>query len=211
MFNFFKSAPTIDKLPKDRINSAYRSYRIRMFLMMFIGYAGYYIVRKDFAIASPFLIKNYNFTKTDIGLISTGLAVSYGLCIFVLSSLADKSNVKSFLSFGLLASSIITIFMGFTTGVWMFLILMIINGLFQSMGAPPCSIIIGKWFSQNERGLKMGIWNTSHNVGGGIISPLATLSLFIFGANNFKSIFFVPAILCIIISIFVFFIGADTP
>ena len=79
------------------------------------------------------------------------------------------------------------------------------------MGAPPCSIIIGKWFSQNERGLKMGIWNTSHNIGGGLIAPLATLALLIFGSNNFQSIFFVPAAVCILISIFVFFIGADTP
>ncbi len=211
MFNFFKPAPAIPRLPKERIPSAYKAYRIRMFLMMFIGYAGYYLVRKNFAIASPFLINNYDFSKTDIGLISTGLAVAYGLGKFVLGSLADRSNVKYFLGFGLLASSIVSIFMGFTSAVWLFLILMIINGLFQAMGAPPCSIIIGKWFSQNERGLKMGIWNTSHNVGGGLIAPLATLSLFIFGANNFKSIFFVPAAICIIIAIFVFFVGADTP
>lgn len=211
MFNFFKPAPAIPRLPKERIPSAYKAYRTRMFLMMFVGYAGYYLVRKNFAIASPFLINNYHFSKTDIGLISTGLAVAYGLGKFVLGSLADRSNVKYFLGFGLLASSIVSIFMGFASGVWAFLILMIINGLFQAMGAPPCSIIIGKWFSQNERGLKMGIWNTSHNVGGGLIAPLATLSLFIFGANNFKSIFFVPAAICIIIAIFVFFVGADTP
>lgn len=211
MFNFFKPAPAIERLPKDKIPSAYRAYRTRMFLMMFVGYAGYYLVRKNFAIASPFLINNYHFTKTDIGLISTGLAVAYGLGKFVLGSLADRSNVKYFLGFGLLASSIISIFMGFTTGVWLFLILMIINGLFQAMGAPPCSIIIGKWFSQNERGLKMGIWNTSHNVGGGLIAPIATLALIMFGANNFQSIFFLPAAICIVIAIFVFIIGADTP
>ncbi|MDQ0149407.1 MFS transporter [Eubacterium multiforme] len=211
MFNFFKPAPTIERLPKDKIPSAYRAYRTRMFLMMFVGYAGYYLVRKNFAIASPFLINNYHFTKTDIGLISTGLAVAYGLGKFVLGSLADRSNVKYFLGFGLLASSIVSIFMGFTTGVWAFLILMIINGLFQAMGAPPCSIIIGKWFSQNERGLKMGIWNTSHNVGGGLIAPIATLALIMFGANNFQSIFFLPAAICIVIAIFVFIIGADTP
>ncbi|MBP1890353.1 OPA family glycerol-3-phosphate transporter-like MFS transporter [Clostridium moniliforme] len=211
MFNFFKPAPAIERLPKDKIPSAYRAYRTRMFLMMFVGYAGYYLVRKNFAIASPFLINNYHFTKTDIGLISTGLAVAYGLGKFVLGSLADRSNVKYFLGFGLLASSIISIFMGFTTGVWLFLILMIINGLFQAMGAPPCSIIIGKWFSQNERGLKMGIWNTSHNVGGGLIAPIATLALIMFGSNNFQSIFFLPAAICIVIAIFVFIIGADTP
>lgn len=211
MVNFFKQAPAISRLPQERIPSAYRAYRIRMFLMMYIGYAGYYLVRKNFTLASPFLINNLGFSKTDIGLISAGLAIAYGLGKFVLGSLADKSNVKYFLGFGLLASSVISIFMGFTTTVWVFLILMIVNGLFQAMGAPPCSIIIGKWFSQNERGLKMGLWNTSHNIGGGLIAPLATLALLIFGANNFEGIFFLPAAICVVISIFVFLIGADTP
>ncbi len=211
MFNFFKPAPAMPRLAKDKIPSAYKMYRLRVFLMIFVGYAGYYLVRKNFAVASPFLISNYHFTKTDIGLISTGLAVAYGLGKFVLGSLADRSNVKYFLGFGLLASAVVSILMGFTSTVWIFLILMIINGLFQAMGAPPCSIVIGKWFSQNERGLKMGIWNTSHNIGGGLIAPLATLALVLFGASNFQSIFFLPAVICIVVAIFVFIVGADTP
>ena len=77
MFGFFSPAPAIPRLPKDKVSSAYKAYRIRMFLMIFIGYTGYYLVRKNFAVASPYLIDNYGFSKTQIGLISMGLAVSY--------------------------------------------------------------------------------------------------------------------------------------
>lgn len=211
MFNFLKSAPAKERLPENKIASTYKLYRIRMFLMIFIGYSGYYLVRKNFAVASPFLMTHFNFTKTQIGLISTGLAVAYGLSKFILGGLSDKSNVKYFIGIGLLASSVVSILMGFTSSVGLFLLLMIFNGFFQGMGAPPCSIVIGKWFSQRERGLKMGIWNTSHNIGGGLIAPIATLCLFIFGEKYFQSIFFIPAFICIAIAIFVFLIGADTP
>ena len=189
MFGFFSPAPAIPRLPKDKVSSAYKAYRIRMFLMIFIGYTGYYLVRKNFAVASPYLIDNYGFSKTQIGLISMGLAVSYGLSKFILGNLSDKSNVKKFICFGLIASSVLSVLMGFARTVPIFLILMVFNGFFQGMGAPPCSIVLGKWFSQKERGLKMGIWNTSHNIGGGLIAPIATLCLLVFGQNHFQSIF----------------------
>ncbi|HII4482561.1 MFS transporter [Clostridium perfringens] len=211
MFGFFSPAPAIPRLPKDKVSSAYKAYRIRMFLMIFIGYTGYYLVRKNFAVASPYLIDNYGFSKTQIGLISMGLAVSYGLSKFILGNLSDKSNVKKFICFGLIASSVLSILMGFARTVPIFLILMVFNGFFQGMGAPPCSIVLGKWFSQKERGLKMGIWNTSHNIGGGLIAPIATLCLLVFGQNHFQSIFFVPAIICTIVALFCYVIGADTP
>ena len=211
MFGFFSPAPAIPRLPKDKVSSAYKAYRIRMFLMIFIGYTGYYLVRKNFAVASPYLIDNYGFSKTQIGLISMGLAVSYGLSKFILGNLSDKSNVKKFICFGLIASSVLSVLMGFARTVPIFLILMVFNGFFQGMGAPPCSIVLGKWFSQKERGLKMGIWNTSHNIGGGLIAPIATLCLLIFGQNHFQSIFFVPAIICTIVALFCYVIGADTP
>lgn len=213
MIGAFKPAPAKEQVSDDRVRGLYRQYRIRMFLMIFIGYAGYYLVRKNFAVASSSLVTNYGFSNVDIGLISAGLGISYGLSKFILGSLADRSNVKYFIGTGLLISAIISIVMGFSKTVPVFLVLMIANGFFQAMGAPPCSIVIGKWFSQNERGLKMGIWNTSHNIGGGLIAPIGTLvaGIAILGQPSFKSTFFIPAIICIVIAIFVFIIGADTP
>ncbi|MPQ43067.1 MFS transporter [Clostridium tarantellae] len=211
MFGFLKQAPAIKKLPANQVSKAYKIYRLRMFLMIFVGYTGYYLVRKNFAVASPYLIQNFHFSKAEIGLISTGLAITYGLSKFVLGGLSDKSNVKYFIGIGLLGSAILSIFMGFSHSMVMFLILMICNGFFQGMGAPPCSIVIGKWFSQKERGLKMSLWNISHNIGGGLIAPIATLAILIWGESHFQSIFFLPSVICIALAIFVFLIGADTP
>ena len=45
---FFKPAPHAERLPADRVDSEYRKLRLQVFLGIFIGYAGYYFVRKTF-------------------------------------------------------------------------------------------------------------------------------------------------------------------
>lgn len=40
---------------KCKIDSTYKSLRWQVFVGIFIGYAGYYIVRKNFSMAMPFL------------------------------------------------------------------------------------------------------------------------------------------------------------
>ncbi|MGL5245690.1 MAG: MFS transporter, partial [Sarcina sp.] len=181
------------------------------FLMIMMGYMCFYLVRKNFSMSTPLLITNLHFSKAEIGLINSAFAISYGLSKFLLGTLADRSNVKNFLCFGLLASAAVNVGLGFSTSIWMFVVLMILNGVFQSMGAPACHIVIGKWFRKNERGLVMSTWNTSHNIGGGLVGPLSTMALFMFGANSYRSIFFLPAVIAVLIAIFIYLIGADTP
>ena len=78
MFGFFSPAPAIPRLPKDKVSSAYKAYRIRMFLMIFIGYTGYYLVRKNFAVASPYLIDKADFVAWIFK--NTNRTYKYGTC-----------------------------------------------------------------------------------------------------------------------------------
>lgn len=211
MINFLKPAKPIARLPEEKIKKTYTKYRIEMFVLIMVGYMLYYIVRKNFNVASPLLVEQLHFTKTEVGFISSSFAVSYGLSKFALGTLADRSNVKRFLCVGLIGSALVNFGLAFSKSIWLFALLMVLNGVFQAMGAPACHIVIGKWFYKKERGLKMSTWNTAHNLGGGLVGPLGTLSLFIFGANCYQSIFFFPAIIAIVIGIAMLFIGADTP
>lgn len=64
---FFKPAPHAERLPADRVDSEYRKLRLQVFLGIFIGYAGYYFVRKNFSLAMPYLIEQ-GFSKGNLGL-----------------------------------------------------------------------------------------------------------------------------------------------
>ena len=50
MLKLFRPAPVIDPLPKEKVDKEYKKLRWQVFLGIFIGYAGYYLVRKNFSI-----------------------------------------------------------------------------------------------------------------------------------------------------------------
>ena len=66
MFKLFQPSPHQALLPKDQIDKEYRSNRIKVFLGIFIGYAGYYLVRKNFSLAMPDLIAQ-GYSKAELG------------------------------------------------------------------------------------------------------------------------------------------------
>jgi len=44
----------------------------------------------------------------------------------------------------------------------------LVNGWFQSMGAPSCIVGLARWFNRQERGTYYGLWSASHNIGEGL-------------------------------------------
>jgi len=87
--------------------------------------------------------------------------------------------------------------------------LLILNGWFQGMGWPPCGRVMVHWFSIKERGTKMAIWNVAHNVGGGIIGPLAILGFAIFADWHAKLYF--PGFIALGVAVVTWFLIRDTP
>jgi OPA family glycerol-3-phosphate transporter-like MFS transporter len=165
-------------LPPEKVNSAYRRLRLQVFLGIFIGYAGYYLVRRNFTLAMPDLIE-LGYSKYDLGLALSGVSIAYGLSKFVMGSVSDRSNARVFMALGLACSAAVMIFMGTvpvaTSSVAIMFALLLLNGWFQGMGWPPSGRVMAHWFSPGERGTKMAIWNVAHNIGGGLVGPLAIL------------------------------------
>ena len=55
--------------------------------------------------------------------------------------------------------------------------------LVQGMGVGPSFITIANWFPRMQRGRTGAIWNISHNIGGGLVAPIATGAFAMFGAT----------------------------
>ena len=208
MLNFLKPAQPIPRLPKEKIDSTYKRYRIQVFISIYIGYLTYYFVRSNFSLAKAYLV-DQGFTKLQLGFVASALGIAYGISKFVMGNVSDRSNPRYFLAIGLIASGIVNIFFPLTSSITIMFILMLINGWFQGMGWPPCGRTITHWFSDRERGVKMSLWNTSHNVGGGLIATIAVLGVSIF--HGWKGIFYLPAIIAIVIGILYMIFAKDTP
>jgi len=212
MIGFLKPKSAKDQIDDRLVDSEYKKQRLRVFLGIFIGYAAYYLVRKNFSLIMPNLIEE-GYTKSQLGWVLSAISIAYGLSKFLMGSVSDRSNSKVFLSLGLVLSSLTMIFMGliplFTSSVVIMFVILFLNGWFQGMGWPACGRTMVHWFSTAERGTKMSVWNIAHNIGGGLIGPLAILGLALF--NDWHSALYFPAFIALAIAVLVYFFMQDTP
>ncbi len=212
MINFLKPAPHKEILPAEKIDKNYKRLRLQVFLGIFIGYAGYYLVRKNFSLAMPNLIEE-GFSKGELGIALSGVSIAYGLSKFLMGNLSDRSDARKFMSIGLLLSALTMISIGVfpfaTSSIMIMFALLLLNGWFQGMGWPPSGRVMVHWFSTTERGTKMSIWNVAHNIGGGLIGPLAILGVSIFG--DWHSKFYFPGIVAIFVALLAYLLVRDTP
>jgi len=213
MICIFKPAKHIDPVDDDEVDPNYKKLRLQVFLGIFIGYAGYYLVRKNFSLAIPSLVEE-GFSRTELGFALSGVAIAYGLSKFIMGSVSDRSNARVFMSFGLMASALCMIFMGTSaialSSVWIMFFILLVNGWFQGMGWPPSGRIMVHWFSQRERGRAVSFWNVAHNIGGGMVGILAVWGMMLFN-NDYKSVFYFHGLIAIAIAIFIWFTVRDTP
>ncbi len=154
-----------------------------MFLVSYIGYLTYYFGRNSFYVSRQYITE---LSAEELAFIGSGLGVAYGLSKFLMGNISDRSNAKVFLSIGLLITGIINLIMPsmLSLGVLVMFVIMFVNGWAQGMGWPAFARIMTHWFCANERGTKMGVWNTAHNVGAGFLAvAIVPISLYLFNSN----------------------------
>jgi MFS transporter, OPA family, glycerol-3-phosphate transporter len=214
MIGWLRPAPLAEPLPAGDVDPSYRSLRRRVFAGIFIGYAGYYLVRNNLALAIPDLLREHpEYTKAALGTALTGLSIAYGVSKFLMGSVSDRSNPKYFLPLGLLLSSAIMAAFGLFDAAHATLVTIIViqavNGWVQGMGWPPCGKTMVHWFSTKERGLTVSTWNVAHNVGGALVANLALVGVLLF--HDWGAKFYFNALIAALIAIVVWFLLEDTP
>lgn len=210
--DFLRPPPHINQLPADQIDSTYKRMRLQMMVGIFIGYAGYYLIRKNFSLAMPDLIA-LGYTKTELGFALSGVSLAYGLSKFLMGNVSDRSDARKFVVLGLSVSALITIFIGSvplaTASITNMFILLCLSGWFQGIGYPSCVRVMAHWFTIRERGVKMAIWNTAHNVGAGLVGPLAILAMFLF--SDWHSKIYLHGYFALLMAFVTWLLVRDTP
>lgn len=134
MLSIFKPASHTARLPAAEIDPTYRRLRWQIFLGIFFGYAAYYLVRKNFALAMPYLVEQ-GFSRGDLGFALSGISIAYGFSKFIMGSISDRSNPRVFLPAGLILAAAVMLFMGFvpwaTSSIAIMFVLLFLCGWFQ--------------------------------------------------------------------------------
>ncbi len=132
MLSIFKPAAHKARLPAAEIDPLYRRLRWQIFIGIFFGYAAYYLVRKNFALAMPYLIEQ-GFSRGDLGFALSGISIAYGFSKFIMGSVSDRSNPRIFLPAGLILAALVMLVMGFvpwaTSSIMIMFVLLLGDGL----------------------------------------------------------------------------------
>ena len=170
----------------------------KMFWMMWITYASFYLLRVNISIAMPSIMSEFGLTKTNMGVVLTSLFFAYAIGQFINGQLGDKINARRIITFGLISSAILNIIFGFAAGSLILMaVLWGLNGYVQSMGWGPTVKTKANWFPKKIRGKISGRLGTSYIIGGAFSWFLAgTIARYF----NWRFTFFIPAAICIIIA-----------
>lgn len=229
MTNFLSPPPFKPQMAANKVDKTYSLLRWQVFLGAFIGYAGFYIVRKNFSMAIP-MLEPFGFEKGELGIVLSMNAVAYGFSKFIMASISDRSNSRIFLPLGLVLAAVSMMFMivpvqylGAEHKEWAIFLMAALNflvGWFNGMGWPPCGRVMTHWFSQKERGTWMSVWNCAHNVGGALVGPMAVYGAMWFGSWFYGAdqqryflvgTYLFPACVAILIAIVAYCLIRDTP
>ncbi|MBI3119808.1 MAG: MFS transporter [Candidatus Hydrogenedentes bacterium] len=205
----FRPAPHRPRLPEEEVRQLYPWFRWRILESTFIGYATFYLVRNNLSVVSKDIEGALHYDHSMIGNVLAVTAISYGLGKFIMGAMSDRSDSRFFMASGLLLTALCNFAFGSASNYTTHMFLWAINGFFQGMGWPPCGRAMGHWFSERERGLTFSIWNTSHNVGGGIAGVIAAESAARLGGWEYA--FYVPGVLALVGAAYLLWRLRDTP
>lgn len=189
---------------------------LKAFFVLIAVYASMYLIRNNLKAGQPLLKQELGFTTSELGYIGFGFSITYAIGKTLLGYFIDGKNAKRIMSILLVMSATMVFVIGILllsgrkpTGA--ILILWGLSGFFQAPGGPSSYSTITRWTPSKKRGRYLGIWNMSHNIGGGLAGMLA-----LWGANTFfhgkvAGMFIVPAIVAAMVGIAVLFIGKDEP
>ena len=178
-FRFFATGVYLPVIEDEaEVDSQYKKYRRSVLLAATLGYGFAYPLRLAMSIVKKPLLDAGIFTASELGMIGAALFYVYAVAKLTNGFLADHANIKRFFAVGVLLSSIVNLFMGWSTVFWVWVLLWGLNGWFQGFGAPSGAVALSNWFSNRERGRFYGIWSTAHSVGEGltffVVAPLVS-------------------------------------
>ena len=199
----------MEKTLSTSVSELIGTWQKKMFWLMWITYASFYLLRVNISIAMPEIMQEFSLTKTNMGLVLSSLFLLYAVGQFINGQLGDKLNSRRIITVGLLSSAVLNIVFGFTGGILGLLIVIWgLNGYFQSMGWGPTVKAMANWFPVKVRGRISGRLGTSYIIGGAISWFLAGTIIRYF---NWRFTFFLPAIFCIFIAIHWFIRARNAP
>ncbi|CAG4948481.1 unnamed protein product [Parnassius apollo] len=179
--------------PRMQINRL-RWYQVTVLVLTYFTYMTYHLTRKPISVVKSVLHQNCSglqpppgvdpsndqwcnwapFDTSDantlLGALDSAFLFSYAGAMFVSGMVAERVDLRYFLSLGMLVSAIFCYLFGLgrTLGIHSISFYLLVQagaGIAQTTGWPGTVATVGKWFGNSKKGLIFGIWNSHTSLG----------------------------------------------
>lgn len=201
----------------------FRLRRAQNWLSIGFLYASFYMCRYNFRFAVPGMQEEFGFNVQDVSFIFATWSLAYGVGQLINGLFADVIGGRKSMLIGAVGTIIINCIFGFSSLVshfFSFALLALMNGYFQSFGAPGMIKINAAWFQRTERGGFAGIFGGMIQLGQVSISALAPAllnggliigSVVLANTGEWRSVFRFPPFFTMIAAISFFFLVKEAP
>ncbi|CAF1101653.1 unnamed protein product [Rotaria sordida] len=173
------------------------------FIVAWISYALTYFLRKPLGVMKTDLEHDLSLSKFQLGLFDTALLLPYALIQTFFGSLGDRYGARRTFGYGLIGSGMAMITFGWWNDYRLFLLLLFLNGAFQSLCWAAANKGLGAWVTDTQRNFIFGLFGTCPFAGGILGTALA---VYIQGKDGWRFVHFQPSIYCIIAGFSVLFL-----
>ncbi|MET3144092.1 UNVERIFIED_ORG: sugar phosphate permease [Arthrobacter sp. UYEF2] len=166
---------TIPSPPATRVSTKRKElfkWQMRIFALSWLAYAAFYFPRSAFSAAKVGILDEGFLSRQNLGLLDSAYLAAYAIGQFVWGAVAERYGTRVVVAGGMVMAGIAAVFMGIAPAVWMFLPLMVVQGLAQSTGWSALSKNIASFFTIPKRGRAMGFFSTSYAFGGLVAVPV---------------------------------------
>jgi MFS transporter, OPA family, glycerol-3-phosphate transporter len=184
-------------------------------------YSSYYMCRYNFRFATPGMVEEFHFNKLEVTSILSAWSVAYGFGQLLNGLLTDRIGGRAAMLIGAAGTIFINFIYGFASfaGTFStFALIWLVNGYFQSFGAPGMIKINAAWFNRTERGTFAGIFGFMIQSGQFAINNLAPYILagfavgtWMISPGDWRWLFRLPPLITAFMSVLVVLIPRETP
>jgi len=177
-YSYFRiSKPRVQKVPAEEVDATYKRLRTRTFWGVTLAYTLYYVCRMTLGVVKQPLIDGGVLTAGQLGIIGSAFYFVYAVGKFINGFVADYCNIRRFMAVGIGISAVVNLILGVlgllhgplglgaVLTLIAFSVLWGVNGWMQSMGSPPGTISLSRWYPLSRRGTMYSIFSSTPQLG----------------------------------------------
>ncbi|MEY2438982.1 MAG: transporter, family, glycerol-3-phosphate transporter [Verrucomicrobiota bacterium] len=199
----------------------FRARRGSNWFIIGLLYASFYMCRYNFRWATPGMVQEFGFNKFQITGMLSAWSLAYGTGQLINGLLTDRIGGKAAMLIGAAGTICINLIYGFASFLGTFAtfsLIWLLNGYFQSFGAPGMIKMNAAWFHRTERGTFAGIFGFMIQLGQFAINNLApvilagfTIGVLVVAPGDWRWLFRIPPLITALVAILLAIFVKPTP